>query len=99
TDKFDAKELEKDNITYIWNFGNRKKKETSTPQITYTYTTAGDYRLSVTAKDSHGDSTTSDAVGLYAGNETPVVNIQLISPNESFYLPGVPVNYSVAVMD
>ena len=99
TAKVDAKDPENNNITYIWNFGNGTKKETSIPQITYTYTTAGDYRLSVTAKDSHGDSTTSDAVGLYAGNETPVVNIQLISPNKSFYLPGVPVNYSVAVTD
>ena len=51
------------------------------------------------AKDESGDSAKSEAVELYAGNETPVVNIQLNSPNKSFYLPGKPINYTVTVTD
>ena len=38
-------------------------------------------------------------LNVYAGNETPVVNIQLNGGNKSFYLPGIPVNYSVRVTD
>jgi glucose/arabinose dehydrogenase/cytochrome c551/c552 len=95
----DAKDPENDNMTYVWDLGNGKKQETTTPQLNYTYATAGDYRLAVTVKDSHGDSAMSDAVELYAGNETPEVNIQLQSPNKTFYLPGKPISYSVMVTD
>ena len=94
-----AKDPENDKITYTWDLGNGTKKETSVPQLNYTYTTAGDYKLSVTAKDESGDSAKSEAVELYAGNETPVVSIQLNSANKSFYLPGKPINYSVTVTD
>ena len=52
----DAKDLEKDKVTYIWNFGNGKTKETTTPKSDYTYTTAGDYNISVEAKDDKGAS-------------------------------------------
>ena len=44
-------------------------------------------------------SSKSDAIDVYAGNETPVVTIQLTGGNKSFYLPGVPINYSVNVKD
>lgn len=95
----DARDPDNDKVTYLWDFGNGTKKETSTPITDFSYATAGDYRLSVTVKDSHGDSSKSDAVELYAGNETPDVKIQLTSSNKSFYLPGKPVNYEVMVTD
>lgn len=94
-----AKDPENDKLGYIWNLGNGTKKETSTPELNFNYATAGDYKLSVTVKDSHGDSSTSDLVELYAGNEMPAVNVQLNSANKSFYLPGRPVNYRIAVTD
>jgi hypothetical protein len=95
----DAKDPDKDNMTYSWDLGNGTKTETTTPEVNFSYAVAGDYKLSVTVKDSHGDSTRSDALELYAGNETPVVNIQFNSANKSFYLPGKPVGYSIAVTD
>jgi cytochrome c len=95
----DAKDPDGDKITYLWNLGNGVTKETSTPELNYSYTTIGDYKLSVSVKDDKGDSSVSEPVALYAGNETPVVNIQLTSPNKSFYLPGKPVNYTVSVSD
>ena len=99
TAKVDAKDAENDKLTYIWNLGNGTTKETSTPELNFDYTTAGDYKLFVTVKDSHGDSANSDMVELYAGNETPVVNVQLTNANKSFYLPGRPIQYSVTVSD
>ena len=95
----DAKDPENDKMTYVWNFGNGTTKETSAPEVDFNYATAGDYKLSVTVKDASGDSAKSDEVELYAGNETPVVSIDVKNSNKSFYLPGQPINYSVSVTD
>lgn len=95
----DARDPDGDKVTYTWNLGNGTKKETDVPELDFNYTTAGDYKLSVTVKDPSGDSTVSEPVELYAGNETPVVTIQLNSANKSFYLPGQPVNYSINITD
>ena len=94
-----AKDLEKDKITYLWNLGNGTTKETATPELDYTYTTAGDYKISVEVKDSDGASAKSDAVSVYAGNETPEVTISLSGGNKSFYLPGISMQYAVTVTD
>ena len=94
-----ANDPEKDKITYNWNFGNGVTKQTTEPQISYTYTTPGDYNISVTAKDNNGDSTSSDKFSVYAGNNVPVVSIALNATNKTFFLPGSPVKYSVTVSD
>lgn len=94
-----AKDPEQDKITYIWNLGNGKTKETNEPKLDYTYTTPGDYNISVVAKDSHGDSVKSDNLPIYAGNEAPEVSIALTGGNKSFYIPGVPVQYAVSIND
>ncbi len=94
-----AKDPEQDKITYIWNLGNGKTQETTVPELTYTYTTPGDYSIFVTAKDSKGDSIKSDMRNVYAGNETPQVSIELTGGNKSFYLPGNPLKYAVTVTD
>jgi glucose/arabinose dehydrogenase/cytochrome c551/c552 len=95
----EAKDPENDKLTYVWDLGNGTTKETADPQLDYTYTTAGDYKISVTVKDDKGAPTKSNEIEIYAGNETPVVNISLQSSNKSFYLPGLPVKYSVTVTD
>ncbi|HXL54610.1 MAG TPA: PKD domain-containing protein, partial [Chitinophagaceae bacterium] len=95
----DVKDPEDDKLTYIWDPGNGKKQETTTPEFDFNYTTAGDYKISVEVKDAQGASSKSDPVEVYAGNETPVVNIKINYANKSFYLPGKPINYSVTVTD
>jgi glucose/arabinose dehydrogenase/cytochrome c551/c552/type 1 glutamine amidotransferase len=95
----DAKDLEKDKISYVWNFGNGKTIETTNPEASYTYNTSGDYNISVEAKDDKGASAKSSAVEVYAGNEAPVVSIDISGGNKSFYLPGMPVKYNVTVTD
>jgi PKD repeat protein len=94
-----AKDLERDKVTYVWNLGNGTTKETTTPQVDYTYTVAGDYKISVEVKDDKGASSKSDVTSVYAGNEAPMVSIDLSGGNKSFYLPGVPLRYSVTVND
>lgn len=95
----DASDPEKDKVTYTWNFGDGKTKETTTPETDYTYTTIGDYNISVVAKDSKGDSSISNTAAVYAGNEEPIVNIEQTGGNRSFYLPGKPIGYAVNVKD
>lgn len=94
-----ATDAENEKLTYIWDLGNGTTKETTEPSLNYTYTTAGDYKITVNVKDASGASTKSNAVDVYAGNETPEVNIALTSGNRSFYLPGMPLNYKVTVSD
>jgi cytochrome c len=95
----DAKDLEKDKITYKWNLGNGTSKETTEPTLDYTYTTAGDYIITVEAKDDKGAASKSNEARVYAGNETPAVTIDITGGNKSFYLPGLPVQYAVNVAD
>jgi len=94
----DAKDPDKDKLSYVWNLGSQKRTTTS-PELDYTFNTAGDYAISVEVRDEQGASTKSDAVNVYAGNAAPVVNIQLLGGNKSFYLPGLPVKYAVSIKD
>ncbi|MBE7173175.1 MAG: ThuA domain-containing protein [Williamsia sp.] len=95
----EAKDPEHDNVKYIWDLGNGVKKETTAPELDYTYTTVGDYKITVEAKDDKGAAATSAAVNVYAGNEMPQVNVSLTGGNKSFYLPGKPLRYAVTVQD
>jgi cytochrome c len=95
----EASDPEKGKLTYEWDLGNGVKKETTEPELDYTYTNIGDYTISVVAKDDQGATGKSDGVSVYAGNSEPVVSIQLKGGNRSFYLPGVPVGYHVDVKD
>ena len=97
--KADAADPEKDKIKYKWNFGNGTIKETETPNTNYTYTTAGDFKISLEVVDDKGDSSASGILAVYAGNEAPTVSINLTAGNKSFYIPGTPVQYAVTVND
>lgn len=95
----DAVDPEKDEMTYVWDFGDGKTKETKTPEVDYTYNTLGDYKISVEIKDSKGASAKSNTTSVYAGNEEPFVSVQQTSGNRSFYIPGKAFGYSVTVKD
>ena len=94
----DAKDPENDKMTYTWLLGDGITKETTVPSLEYTYTNAGDYNVQVDIKDDQGAVSKSDRIQLYAGNETPEVDVALIG-NQSFYFPGKKVNYKVSVKD
>lgn len=93
-----ARDLENDPLTYTWDMGDGNKKQTSTPTITYTYTRPGDFGISVQVTDNKNASSKSDTINIYAGNETPVVNVR-IKGNQTFYFEGRPVVYTVDIKD
>lgn len=95
----EANDPENKKLTYIWSPGDGTTKETSTPQLDYTYNNAGDFKISVEVKDEDGGSVTTHVADVYAGNEEPTVTIRQTGGNRSFYLPGVPFTYAVEAKD
>ncbi len=95
--KAEASDPENDPLTYQWHIGN-EVKETTEPQLSHTFTAAGDHAIYVVVKDNNKAETKSAPVALYAGNEAPDVDIT-VKGNRSFYFPGTPVAYAVSVAD
>lgn len=87
-----------DVLTYIWNLGRGIKKTTTTPELTHTFSKAGEYPISVVVMDQEKSSSKSSVIPVFAGNEHPKIDI-LLSGNKTFYFPGKPVNYRVLVTD
>ncbi|WP_216368597.1 ThuA domain-containing protein [Limnovirga soli] len=94
-----ATDTEKDALKYTWHLGTGITKETTTPELEYTFTAAGDFNISVEVNDGNGGVTKSEGVAVYAGNQEPEVSINITGGNKSFYLPGVPFNYEIVVKD
>jgi len=95
--KVDAKDPENDALTYVWHL-NDVTKETKEPTLAYTFDKAGDYNISVDVKDNQNAVSKSSVLDVYAGNEAPVVNIN-IEGNKTFYFPGKQVKYNVGIED
>ncbi len=91
-----AADPEKGKLTYLWNFGNGVKKQTDVANAAYTYTSPGEYAVSVEVVDKEKVSAKSAVINVYAGNETPLVDINLAG-NKTFYFPNKPVTYNVSV--
>ena len=97
--KIEAKDREKDPITYVWDLGDGTTKETTEPEITYIYDTAGEYKISAEVKDDKGESARSEVTSVVAGNSRPEVAVDLSGGNSSFFIAGVPIDYKVSVTD
>ena len=96
--KVDARDREDDAISYVWNLGDGETKETTEPQISHTFATAGEYRISVEVKDAQGDVAMSDVISVVAGNSRPEVAITL-NEGTAIFEKGVPVKYEVKATD
>lgn len=95
----DASDVESAELNYSWDFGNGDVQLTTEPTISYEYKTGGDFNAQVTVKDSKNSSVKSNVISIVAGNEKPVVSIDIVSGNKSFFIPGKPINYNVSVSD
>jgi len=88
---------DKDSISYVWHFG-KDVKPSKEAGMRHRFDQAGDYEIYVEVKDDKGGVARSESKFVYAGNETPRVNIEL-PDNPNFYFPGKPVKYKVTVND
>lgn len=98
TFKANASDPDGDGLHYRWQLGRGRTVETNTPEITFTYNTAGEYQVSVAVVDDKGAHNCSNVLTIYAGNEAPQVNINL-QGNKMFYFPGKRIHYTVNVSD
>ena len=95
----EAFDREKDEVKYLWDLGDGTTMETTDSSIEYTFDKMGEYKVSVQAIDNKNATATSEMVTVVAGNSRPVVSIDLSGGNSSFFMPGIPINYSVSVDD
>lgn len=93
-----ASDPENDALTYVWDLGNGETKETSEPNLQYTYDEIGEYSVSVEVRDPSNLNASSNAIDVYVGNVAPEVNIS-IEGNKTFYFPNKKVEYSIEITD
>ncbi|MEO8562694.1 MAG: ThuA domain-containing protein [bacterium] len=90
-----------DALRYAWTIAGPK----GTPSVkladanpTYTFSKPGVYTATLAVTDAKGARSTSD-VQIVAGNEPPVVDIDVVGGNRSFYFAGTPIRYAARVTD
>jgi cytochrome c len=87
-------------LTYSWNIksdkGHSRSLEGSSPSVTLD--SAGTYTVEFTVTDSKGEKN-SRTLEIKAGNEPPVVQLDIVSGNRSFFFAGSPIQYKVNVED
>jgi glucose/arabinose dehydrogenase/cytochrome c551/c552 len=97
TDAGGTRDSDKDPLTYVWHFGE-KRIETTTPQAELTFTEPGEYAVHLEVSDGKGGVTRSASRTVIAGNESPLIEIKL-DPPQGFFMPARAVGYSVHVSD
>ena len=95
-DAFASEDPDGDPMNYVWDFGDGNTGKGAT--VSHTFETSGTYKVVFTVKDKKG-LTSQNQINIYAGNEPPKVSWKLDSGNESFFIPGKAVSYTVKVID
>lgn len=85
-----------DQVTYLWEFGENGSSSTE-ENPTYTFDSAGIYKVTLTATDQNVESASS-FLEVKVGNEAPIVSIDW-KGNRSFYFGKESVGYSVSATD
>ncbi|HEY7114036.1 MAG TPA: PQQ-dependent sugar dehydrogenase, partial [Thermoanaerobaculia bacterium] len=71
-----------DTLSYAWDLdGDGNFNDSTAVKPTFTYTTAGSYRVRLRVTDNHGISNVSDPVTISAGNSLPTAFIDTPSPS------------------
>lgn len=94
-----TKDADGDALKYSWKITSPgvAPKLYSTANPVVTFTKPGVYTATLTVKDPKGSSN-SKSVQIIAGNEPPVVKVDL-SSNKTFFFINKPINYKVTVSD
>ena len=94
-------DLDEDSLRYDWTITRRDGsvvQRLQGPSPSFTLSRAGSYTALLTVTDAQGASATAK-LPIVAGNEPPVVHVDLVGGNKTFFFPGVPVRYAVRVTD
>ena len=90
-------DYDEDQLTYEWTVqssnGFSKTLTEANPNLTLEQ--EGIYQVMLTVKDGHGNQD-QQSFEIVAGNEPPVVDIQIKDGNQSFYFPGSALTYNIS---
>jgi PKD repeat protein/type 1 glutamine amidotransferase len=86
-----------DSITFAWDFDNNGSVDSTDPNPSHTYTTAGVYTAKLTVTDSTGKTDSASTV-ITVGNTAPTVTITTPADGD-FFEWGQNIPYSVTVTD
>lgn len=94
-DKYDQNEL-----TYVWSIEstNGFQKTINEPAAAVTFDKAGEYLVTLTVTDTKGASNYL-STKILAGNDAPVVDINILKGNKTFYFEGSSIDYEITVSD
>jgi cytochrome c len=89
-----------DVLTYSWKITSKSgfNKIFNTPDANVTLTKIGTYNATLTINDGKGGINTQ-SMEISAGNEPPVLSLEMPKSNKSFYVPNKAFNYEIKVKD
>lgn len=89
-----------DDLKYVWEItsDNGFEKTSNTPETTITLSDIGIYKVTLTVNDGNGGINTQ-AMEVVAGNEPPVLSLEIPNSNKSFYVPNTAIDYDIKVND
>lgn len=89
-----------DNLSFAWKVSsdNGFSKQLSGPAPKLTLDQEGVYAVNLTVTDSEGNSN-EQSFEITAGNAAPEVDLVITEGNQSFFFPGSPLAYNIAVTD
>lgn len=93
-------DYDQDDLTFEWQIqsdnGYQRTLTEANPRITFDK--EGTYKVQLKVTDKHG-ATNSQAFDILAGNEPPVVNIEILEGNQTFFFPDAELAYKISVRD
>lgn len=94
-----TKDYDGDALTYKWSVtgAGQPARTLSGPSPQVRFDKPGVYTATLTVTDAHG-SANSQSVRIVAGNEAPVVRVN-VTGNKTFFFPDQPIRYAVEVAD
>lgn len=94
-------DYDKDSLNYEWVIRDKLNNfiaKLSERNPSFTFDTIGNYKATLTVTDTEGNQETEE-LSIAAGNEPPVVNLNLTEGNKTFFFPGKSIKYRVDVSD
>lgn len=93
-------DADSDELKYTWEItsNNNFKKTMKGSEADLTLMDIGVYKVVLTVDDGNGGLNTQ-AMEVVAGNEPPVLSVEMPNNNRSFYVPNAPLDYTIKVFD
>ncbi len=96
-----TKDFDNDALTYQWKIyakGSGQPTVLNDANPSFTFRKPGQYKVILTVTDAQGASDSRE-LNIMAGNQPPVVTLNLTKGNRSFYFPGEAIAYQASVTD